>query len=42
MKRLENLDLVLQISVDEDGDLLANPHVAGVLTVCEAVIEVLG
>ena len=41
MQRLEHPDLVLQVSVDEGGDLLADPHVAVVLAVCVAVIEVL-
>ena len=41
MQRLEYLDLVLQVPVDEGGDLYADPHVAGVLAVGVAVVEVL-
>ena len=41
MQRLEHLDLVLQVSVDEGGDLYADPHVAGVLAVGVALVEVL-
>ena len=41
MQRLEYLNLVLQVSVDEGGDFLADAHVAGVLTVSVAVVEVL-
>ena len=40
MHRLEYLDLVLQVSVDESSDLIADPHVAGVLAVLVAVVEV--
>ena len=41
MQRLAHLDLVLQVSVDEGGDLDADPHVAGVLAARVAAVEVL-
>ena len=41
MQRLEHLDLVLQVSVDEGGDLLADSHVAGVLAMCVTAIKIL-
>ena len=41
MQRLEHLNLVLQVSVDEGGDLLSDTHVAGVLAICETAIKIL-
>ena len=41
MQRLEHLNLVLQVSVDEGGDLLADSHVAGVLAMCVTAIKIL-
>ena len=42
MQRLEHPDLVLQVSVDEGGDLFADSHVTGVLTLCVSAVEVFG
>ena len=38
---LEHLNLVLQVPVDEGGDLLSDPHVAGVLAMCETAVKIL-
>ena len=41
MQRLEHLDLDLQVSVDEGGDLLADSHVARVLAMCVTALKIL-
>ena len=41
MQWLEHLNLVLQVPVEEGGDLLSDPHVAGVLAMSVTAIKIL-
>ena len=41
VQRLEHLNLVMQVPVDEGCDLFADPHVAGVLAMCKTAIKIL-